>query len=145
MSHLKKIGKSIVFTNGCFDIIHPGHIHLLTSASSKGDVLVVGLNSDQSIKNFKSKNRPICPQYDRAFVVGALSCVDFIIIFDEDTPEELIKKIEPDVLVKGSDYNNKFIAGADFMLEKKKRVELVNLLDHKSTTDIISRIKKQGS
>ena len=105
LSHLKKIGKSIVFTNGCFDIIHPGHIHLLTSASAKGDVLVVGLNSDQSIKNFKSKNRPICPQYDRAFVVGALSCVDFIIIFDEDTPEELIKKIEPDVLVKGSDYN----------------------------------------
>ena len=145
LSHLKKIGKSIVFTNGCFDIIHPGHIHLLTSASSKGDVLVVGLNSDQSIKNFKSKNRPICPQYDRAFVVGALSCVDFIIIFDEDTPEELIKKIEPDVLVKGSDYNNKFIAGADFMLEKKKRVELVSLLEHKSTTDIISRIKKQGS
>ena len=77
--------------------------------------------------------------------MGALSCVDFIIIFDEDTPEELIKKIEPDVLVKGSDYNNKFIAGADFMLEKKKRVELVNLLDDKSTTDIISRIKKQGS
>ena len=145
IDHWKEAGSTIVFTNGCFDIIHPGHIHLLTSASSKGDVLVVGLNSDQSIKNFKSKNRPICPQYDRAFVVGALSCVDFIIIFDEDTPEELIKKIEPDVLVKGSDYNNKFIAGADFMLEKKKRVELVNLLDHKSTTDIISRIKKQGS
>ena len=145
LSHLKKIGKSIVFTNGCFDIIHPGHIHLLTSAASKGDVLVVGLNSDQSIKNFKSKNRPICPQHDRALIVGALSCVDFIIIFDQDTPEELIKKIEPDVLVKGSDYNNKFIAGADFMLEKKKRVELVNLLEHQSTTDIISRIKKQES
>ncbi len=145
LTHVKKVGHKVVFTNGCFDIIHPGHIHLLTEAASKGDVLVVGLNSDKSIKNFKSKNRPVCSQNDRAFVLAALSCVDFIIIFDEDTPEELIRKIKPDVLVKGSDYDNKYIAGAEFMLENKKRVELVDLIEHQSTTDLIGRIKMLDS
>ena len=133
--HISRIGKPILTSHPSthFSVSHTNTHYFICFSNSP-----IGCD-------IESKNRPICPQYDRAFVVGALSCVDFIIIFDEDTPEELIKKIEPDVLVKGSDYNNKFIAGADFMLEKKKRVELVNLLDDKSTTDIISRIKKQGS
>jgi D-beta-D-heptose 7-phosphate kinase/D-beta-D-heptose 1-phosphate adenosyltransferase len=133
---------SVVFTNGCFDIIHSGHIHILQQAKAKGDILIVGLNSDSSIKSFKSPNRPICPQEDRAFVLASLSCVDYVIIFDECTPERLIVEISPDVLVKGKDYEGKFISGADYMLENGKKIELVDLINGKSTSAIIERIKK---
>lgn len=133
---------TIVFTNGCFDIIHPGHVFILEQAKSKGDVLVVGLNSDSSIKSFKSKKRPICTQEDRAYVLAALSCIDYVVIFDEDTPEQLIKDISPDILVKGKDYEGKVIAGSKYMLENNKKIELVDIIEGKSTSNIIKKIKK---
>ncbi len=138
----KSKGKSIVFTNGCFDIIHSGHIYVLEQAKSKGDVLIVGLNSDSSIKSFKSPHRPVCSQHDRAYVLSSFLCVDYIYIFDDDTPENLIKDITPDVLVKGKDYEGKDIAGSKYMLENKKKIEFVDIIEGKSTSAIISRIKK---
>ena len=137
--------KTVVFTNGCFDLIHPGHIYILEQAKAEGDTLIVGLNSDESIKKFKSESRPICNQDDRAYVLSGLSCVDYIFIFNESTPEKLIMNISPDVLVKGKDYQIKDIAGSDFMLEKKKRIKLVDIIEEKSTTNIIDQIKKTSS
>ena len=134
--------KTIVFTNGCFDIIHPGHIFILEQAKTKGDILIVGLNSDSSIKNFKSSDRPVCNQDDRAYVLAALTCVDHIIIFEEDTPEKLIIDITPDVLVKGKDYEGKEIAGSKHMIDNDKKVELVDIIEGKSTSYIIKNIKK---
>ena len=141
----QKAGKRIVFTNGCFDIIHPGHIFILEQAKLKGDILVVGLNSDQSIKGFKSDLRPICTQDDRAYVLAGLASVDYIFIFNEATPENIIMKISPDVLVKGKDYKIDDIAGADYMLKENKKIELVDIIEKKSTTDIIEYIKKLNS
>lgn len=137
----QKNNKNVVFTNGCFDIIHPGHIFILEQAKSKGDILVVGLNSDESISNFKSKSRPICSENDRAYVLAGLACVDYIFIFNEMTPENLIIQILPDILVKGKDYALDQIAGSDYMLEKNKKVELVDIIDKKSTSNIIKKIK----
>ena len=141
----QKAGKRVVFTNGCFDIIHPGHIFILEQAKLKGDILVVGLNSDQSIKGFKSDLRPICTQDDRAYVLAGLASVDYIYIFNEATPENIIMKISPDVLVKGKDYKIDDIAGADYMLKENKKIELVDIIEKKSTTDIIEYIKKLNS
>ena len=138
-------GKSVVFTNGCFDLLHPGHIFVLEQAKSKGDILVVGLNSDESIKTFKSKSRPICNHHDRAYVLSGLESVDYILIFNDSTPENVITRISPDILVKGKDYKIDDIAGADYMLRENKKIELVDIIDHKSTTDIIDRIKKVSS
>ena len=134
--------KTIVFTNGCFDIIHPGHIFILEQAKAKGDILIVGLNSDSSIKNFKSSDRPVCNQDDRAYVLAALTCVDHIIIFDEDTPEKLIIDITPDILVKGKDYEGKQIAGSKHMINNDKKIELVEIIEGKSTSNIIKNIQK---
>ena len=141
----QKAGKRIVFTNGCFDIIHPGHIFILEQAKLKGDILVVGLNSDQSIRGFKSDLRPICTQDDRAYVLAGLASVDYIFIFNEATPENIIMQISPDVLVKGKDYKIDDIAGADYMLKENKKIELVDVIEKKSTTDIIEYIKKLNS
>ena len=138
----QKEGKCVVFTNGCFDILHPGHIYILEQAKSKGDILVVGLNSDKSVKSFKSNSRPICNQHDRAYVLAGLESVDYIFIFDESTPEQIIMKLTPDILVKGRDYNLDDIAGADYMIKKNKKIELVDIVEQKSTTSIIERIKK---
>ncbi len=135
-------GKCVVFTNGCFDILHPGHIFVLEQAKSKGDFLVVGLNSDKSVKSFKSKSRPICSHHDRAYVLAGLESVDYIFIFDESTPEQVIVKLTPDILVKGKDYKVDDIAGAEYMLKENKKIELVDIIEEKSTTNIINRIKK---
>ena len=134
--------ETIVFTNGGFDIIHPGHVFILEQAKAKGDILIVGINSDSSIKNFKSPDRPICNQDDRAYILAAFSCVDHIIIFDEDTPEKLIIDITPDVRVKGKDYQGKEIAGSKYMLDNNKKIVLVDIIDGKSTSNIISNIQK---
>ena len=134
--------QTVVFTNGCFDIIHPGHIFILEQAKAKGDILIVGLNSDSSIKSFKSSDRPICNQDDRAYVLAALTCVDHIIIFDEDTPEKLIIDITPDILVKGKDYESKQIAGSKHMIDNDKKIELVDIIEGKSTSYIVNNIKK---
>ena len=127
--------KKIVFTNGCFDILHVGHVKYLEVAKSFGDMLIVGLNSDESVKRLKGKNRPINSSDDRAYVLSALESVSFVVEFKEDTPLELIKSIRPDILVKGGDYRGKNIIGSDIA----KEVKLVDFIDGKSTTNIIKK------
>ena len=138
----RKQGKTIVFTNGCFDILHRGHIEYLQSAAALGDVLIIGLNTDASVKRIKSKGRPINSEDDRAAVLAALRCVDAVCLFDEDTPLELIKAIKPDILVKGSDYNPEDIVGYTEVMKNSGRVVTVPLVQGKSTTELIQRIKE---
>lgn len=135
---LKQQDFKIVFTNGCFDILHFGHISYLNQARALGDLLIVGLNSDNSIKRLKGKDRPINSQEDRAALLCALECVDFVIIFDEDTPLELIKAIQPHFLAKGADYQGKEVVGSEFA----KRLCLIDFVEGKSTTNTIQKIKK---
>lgn len=127
----------IVFTNGCFDILHKGHVSYLQKAKELGDILVVGLNSDASVKALKGDERPINSQEDRAYLLASLECVDFVIIFDEPTPYELIKAISPTFLVKGADYEGKEVVGSEFA----KEVRLIEFVEGKSTTNIIKKIK----
>ena len=134
--------KTIIMTNGCFDIIHSGHTYLLTEAKKLGDILVVALNADDSIKKIKTSNRPIMSELDRAYVLSSLESVDYIILFHEDTPEEIICEILPDILVKGEDYRNKTIAGEDCLVKNGKKVMLLNIVEGKSTTSIINKILK---
>ena len=134
---LKNSDKKIVFTNGCFDILHAGHIKYLNKAKKLGDILIVGLNSDSSVKRLKGKTRPINSQNSRALLLSALEFVDFVIIFDEDTPLNLIEKIRPDILVKGADYAGKEVVGSNIA----KEVVLVDFEDGFSTTNIINKIK----
>ncbi|MDO7253838.1 D-glycero-beta-D-manno-heptose-7-phosphate kinase [Helicobacter cappadocius] len=129
--------KKIIFTNGCFDILHRGHISYLQKAKKMGDILIVALNSDASVKRLKGKARPINPQDDRAYILSALECVDFIVIFDEDTPEDIISLISPDVLVKGKDYEGKQIAGSKYA----KETRLIDFVDGISTTNILNKAK----
>ncbi len=138
VSSIVSSGKKIVFTNGCFDILHAGHIKYLEEAKSYGDILIVGLNSDDSIKRLKGESRPVNRFEDRAIVLAALECVDFVVGFEEDTPYELIKSIKPDVLVKGGDYKEKEVIGKDIAKETK----LVDFIDGKSTTNIIEKVKR---
>lgn len=135
---LKSRNKKLVFTNGCFDILHKGHVSYLNIAKSFGDVLILGLNSDPSVKRLKGEDRPINTQDDRAYILSSLKCVDYVVIFDEDTPYELIKKVQPNILVKGADYELKNIVGVD-IADETKLVEFVNGI---STTKTIERIKK---
>lgn len=137
VSELKNKKKKIIFTNGCFDILHIGHIKYLEEAKSFGDILILGLNSDSSVKKLKGKNRPINSQNDRAHILASLHVVDYVVIFDEDTPLELIKLIRPDVLVKGSDYKGKEVVGQEIANELK----FIKFIDGKSTTKTIKRIK----
>ncbi len=137
IADLKHNGKKIVFTNGCFDILHFGHISYLKKARSFGDVLIVGLNSNDSIKRLKGDTRPINDEVDRMQILQELECVDFVIIFDEDTPLDLIKKIKPDILVKGGDYKGKEVVGSEIV----KDVRLVEFIPNKSTSNIIKKIQ----
>lgn len=134
----RKSGKKIVFTNGCFDILHAGHVSVLEFSRAKGDLLVVGLNSDASVKRLKGPSRPINKQADRALVLGALESVDAVCIFREDTPYNLIKLVRPDVLVKGGDYKPSEIVGREFA----KKVVRFALLKGRSTTNIIKKVQK---
>ncbi len=137
IKNLKSQNKKIVFTNGCFDILHIGHVKYLQKAKRLGDILIVGVNSNESVKRLKGKDRPINDEYDRAYLLASLEVVDFIIIFEEDTPYELIKNIEPDILVKGKDYKGKEVIGSDIA----KELKLIDFENGKSTTAIIERIK----
>ncbi|MEA3353777.1 MAG: D-glycero-beta-D-manno-heptose-7-phosphate kinase [Campylobacterota bacterium] len=137
-SRLKDQKKKVVFTNGCFDILHKGHVSYLNTAKSFGDVLILGLNSDASVKRLKGEDRPINCEEDRAYILSALECVDYVVIFDEDTPYELIKKVQPDTLVKGADYEGKEVVGSDIA----KQTKLVTFIDGKSTTKTIEKIQK---
>jgi len=141
LQELHDRGKKIVFTNGCFDLLHVGHIRLLHDARKLGDVLVVGLNTDASIRRQKGPQRPILPEEERAHVLAAIADVDYIILFDEDTPLRLIEQIvKPDVLVKGSDYIGKIVVGREWVEANGGRVELVPIVEGASTTSIVSRI-----
>ena len=133
-------GQRVVFTNGCFDLLHPGHIHLLHRARSLGDRLIVGLNTDLSVKRLKGPLRPILSEQDRATLLAALSCVDMVVLFDEDTPLFLIKHLRPDILVKGDDYRIEQVVGRQEVEEYGGRVELVPVLKGQSTTSIVDRL-----
>lgn len=139
---LKTARGKIVFTNGVFDIIHRGHIEYLTEAKSYGDILVVGLNSDSSVKRIKGDDRPINNEDDRAFVLLNLKPVDYVAVFTEDTPYNLIKAIQPDVLVKGGDWEVKDIVGSDIVLNGGGKVFSLKFVDNYSTTSIIKKISE---
>lgn len=136
----KEKGQIMVFTNGCFDILHAGHTHYLSSARSLGDFLVVGLNSDKSVKKIKGILRPINSEKERAYALSALECVDYIVFFDEETPEKLIKALKPDVLVKGADWEEEKIVGADFVKSYGGKIERISFKFDTSTTKIIEKI-----
>ena len=129
--------KKIVFTNGCFDILHIGHVKYLQKAKTLGDLLIVGVNSNNSVKRLKGETRPVNDEYDRAYLLASLEVVDYVVIFNEDTPYELIKKVKPDILVKGADYKDKEVVGSDIA----KEVKLIDFVEGKSTTSIIERMK----
>ena len=136
-------GKMVVFSNGCFDILHAGHVDYLEKAKGKGDKLVVGLNSDKSVTSIKGPERPIVDEVSRSRVLAALQFVDLVILFEEDTPIELIKTILPDILVKGKDYEISNIVGADFVLQNGGKVETIELTEGHSTTNVIRKIENQ--
>jgi rfaE bifunctional protein nucleotidyltransferase chain/domain len=136
---LRQQGKRIVFTNGCFDILHRGHVTYLNAAKQLGDILVVGVNSDDSVRRLKGPSRPINNESDRSEVLAALKSVDFIVIFDEDTPRELIGEITPHVITKGGDYTPETIVGADYVLQTGGQVAVIPLVEGKSTTSIVQR------
>lgn len=139
LSRLRKQGKKIAFTNGCFDLLHPGHIKIFTEAKAKADVLVVGINSDASVRKIKGKSRPVLDQWARAQNVSALRSVDYVVLFCEETPRKLIEILKPDYLVKGGDWKKKDIVGADLA----KKVFRVKVLKNYSTTRIIEKILKK--
>ena len=136
LSEYRKENKKIVFTNGCFDILHRGHVEYLQKARELGDLLVLGINSDDSVKRLKGNDRPINNEIDRAIVLAALECITFISIFDEDTPLELIKIVKPDILVKGGDYKIENVVGREYA----KQTILIDFVDGYSTTNIIKKI-----
>ena len=143
ISILRVSGRTIVFTNGCFDILHVGHVRYLAAARSEGDVLVVGLNSDESTRSIKQENRPIVSQDQRAEVLAGLECVDYITVFNEPDPLKLIQALKPDVLVKGADWKEEDIIGADVVKESGGKVVRVDVVPDISTSRIIQRIVKR--
>ncbi len=142
LSVLRKQGREIVFTNGCFDILHFGHVSYLESIKKENNILVIGLNSDRSVKGIKGKARPIIHQEGRAKLLAGLGCVDYVVMFDEDTPQKLIEYLLPDVLIKGADWKGKEVAGADAVCKNGGKVRFVKYIDGFSTTNIINKILK---
>jgi rfaE bifunctional protein nucleotidyltransferase chain/domain len=141
---LRRQGRVIAFTNGCFDILHYGHVSYLEAAKKKDRVLVVGMNSDVSVRTLeKGPERPIVPQDQRAAVLAGLACVDFVVLFDTSTPEGLIAAVKPDILIKGADWKGKTVAGADVVKANGGRVEFITYIDRLSTTNIIEKIRRQ--
>ncbi|MBI5420515.1 MAG: D-glycero-beta-D-manno-heptose 1-phosphate adenylyltransferase [Deltaproteobacteria bacterium] len=143
-SRLRREGKRIVFTNGCFDILHAGHARYLLRAAALGDVLVVGLNGDASVRRLKGEGRPVQKESDRAYLLASLSCVSYVVIFREDTPAALVERVAPHVLVKGGDWKGKEIAGADFVRARGGSVRTIPFLAGRSTTSIIRRAARIG-
>ncbi|MCB9757298.1 MAG: D-glycero-beta-D-manno-heptose 1-phosphate adenylyltransferase [Candidatus Omnitrophica bacterium] len=138
---LRGSGQKIAFTNGCFDILHFGHVSYLNAAKKTDRILIVGLNSDDSVRRLKGLGRPVNGELNRAGVLAGLSSVDFIVIFDEDTPQHLISQLKPDILIKGADWKGKEIAGADIVRQNGGKVELIKYLDGLSTSNIVRKIK----
>ena len=138
----RKEGKTIVFSNGCFDILHRGHVEYLSKAADLGDILVIGLNTDASVKRLKGPSRPVNDEKARAVVLAALEFVDAVIFFEEDTPYDLIKFVQPDVLVKGKDYKAEDIVGYDIVTNKGGKVETIELVEGFSTTNILKHFNQ---
>jgi len=136
----RRAGRKIVFTNGCFDILHVGHVRYLEAARSEGDLLVVGLNSDSSVRSIKGERRPLVNQDQRAKVLASLACVDYVVVFDEPDPLRLIRAVKPDILVKGADWTEENIVGAEFVKSTGGKILRVELVSDASTTGIIDRI-----
>jgi len=133
-------GDKVVFTNGCFDIVHRGHVEYLSKAAEKGNRLVLGLNTDESVQRIKGPTRPIVDEESRAIVLAALEFIDLVVFFNDDTPYELIKSVQPDVLVKGADYNVEDIVGYDVVVGRGGKVETITFVDGFSTSNIIDKI-----
>ena len=144
-AELRRLGKKLVFTNGCFDILHVGHVRYLNQARAMGDALVVAVNSDRSVSLIKGPERPIVPEGERAEVLAALSCVDWVFIFDDPTPQRIIDAIIPDILVKGADWGLSEIVGRDTVEKAGGIVRNIPLVDGSSTTSIIKKILEQFS
>lgn len=140
INELKAQGKKIVFTNGVFDIIHRGHVEYLTEAKALGDILVVGLNSDSSVKMIKGDKRPVVAEENRAYVLSNLKPVDYVVIFSEDTPYNTIKNIMPDILVKGADWDEDKIVGSDIVKNNGGEIKRIKFVDNNSSTNIIQKI-----
>lgn len=139
---LKSDGKTIVFTNGCFDILHSGHVFYLQKAKQQGDILILGLNSDASVRRLKGEKRPINSESDRAIVISELKSIDYVVIFEEDTPLEIISLIVPNKLVKGGDYKKDDVVGKDIVESNGGEVVIIPFVDGKSTTNIINKINE---
>lgn len=142
VEEMRKAGLKVVFTNGCFDLLHVGHITYLNEARGLGDALVIGLNTDRSIRALKGPTRPIIPEQERSHVLAALECVTYVTLFDEDTPLDLIRAVKPDVLVKGADYTREQVVGHDVVESYGGKVSLIQLVDNASTSSIIKRIRE---
>ena len=142
ITRLRKRRKKIVFTNGCFDIIHLGHVTYLEKAKKSGDILIVGLNSDRSVKQLKGDSRPLLSQSERAALLSALESVDYVVIFNEDNPYKLISELNPDVLVKGGDWGKGTIIGADFVKSRGGKVKRINYLKGYSVTKLIKKLRQ---
>lgn len=142
VKEIQKEGKKVVTTNGCFDILHVGHVHYLQETKKYGDYLVVLLNSDKSVKSIKGESRPINNENDRAEILCALSVVDYVVIFDEDSPRDLLDEIKPDVYTKGGDYTLETLPEADVMKKNNISVKFIKFVEGKSTTNTINKMKK---
>ena len=141
LTDTRRGGRRIVFTNGCFDILHVGHIRYLKEARALGDALVVGLNSDASVKRIKGPDRPVQDEASRGEILASLACVDYVVLFDEETPEKLIKEVRPDVLVKGGDYSVATVVGAPFVRAYGGVVKILSFSEGFSTSSIIEKLK----
>ena len=139
---LRKLGLRVVFTNGCFDLIHRGHVEMLVEARSFGDALIVGLNSDEGVRALKGQNRPLFSQEDRAVLLSAFDCISYICIFDEKSVESLVCALIPDVLVKGGDYSEQDVIGREVVMSNGGRVEIMSLRPDTSTTQLIEKIER---
>ena len=137
-------GKRVVFTNGVFDLLHPGHVRYLQAARGEGDALVIGVNSDRSVRANKGPSRPIIPEHERAELLAALACVDAVVIFDEDTPADIIRYVQPDVLVKGADWAADQIVGRDTVEARGGKVVRIPVEQGWSTSGIVERIRRTG-
>jgi D-beta-D-heptose 7-phosphate kinase/D-beta-D-heptose 1-phosphate adenosyltransferase len=142
VERLRAAGRTIVFTNGVFDLLHPGHLRYLQHARSLGDALIVGINSDRSVRANKGEGRPIAPEAERAEIVAALSCVEAVVIFDEDTPHAIISALQPDVLVKGADWAEDAVVGRDIVEARGGKVVRVPIVAGYSTTAILEKIRR---
>ena len=139
---LRRQGKRVVFTNGVFDLLHPGHVRYLTAARAEGDALIVAVNSDRSVRANKGPDRPITPERERAEILAALDCIDAVVIFDEETPDAIVKAIQPDVLAKGADWAENAIVGRDTVEARGGRVVRIPIEPGWSTTEIVKRIER---